>query len=165
MKVLVSDTSVLIDLERAAIVQTVLTLPFEFVVPDALYEQELRPWGGEALLAHGLKVEQLHEQEVAHAVTARRACSGLSVIDTFALALAELREWTLLAGDAALRNEARARGVVCHGTLWVFDQLETGNVLAPGALHDALTTLKDHPRCRLPAAEIRTRLARYRQAG
>lgn len=164
MKVLISDTSVLIDLERAAVVVAAMALPFEFVVLDALYEQELRGWNGETLLTLGLRIEALGNNEVLHASVARRVCPKLSIIDAFALALAELRQWTLLAGDAALRTEAQCRGLACHSTLWVFDQLESAQVLNAAALHDALLALGTHPRCRLPAGEIRLRLSRYKKA-
>ena len=40
MKVLVSDTSVLIDLHRGALIPAVFGLPVTFVVPDLLYERE-----------------------------------------------------------------------------------------------------------------------------
>ena len=49
MKVLVSDTSVLIDLERGSLLETSFRLPFEFAVPDLLYQQELKDHGGGAL--------------------------------------------------------------------------------------------------------------------
>ena len=59
MDVLVSDTSVVIDLERAEILDYVFALPYRFVVPDALYEQELKDYGGERLIAKGLQVRIL----------------------------------------------------------------------------------------------------------
>ncbi|NML13354.1 PIN domain-containing protein, partial [Sphingobium sp. AR-3-1] len=37
MTVLVSDTSVIIDLERADLLDEMFLLPFEFAVPDLLY--------------------------------------------------------------------------------------------------------------------------------
>lgn len=37
MKILVSDTSVLIDLDRGCLVEAAFRLPFEFTVPDLLY--------------------------------------------------------------------------------------------------------------------------------
>ena len=59
MKVLVSDTSVLIDLERGALLGTSFALPFEFALPDLLYRQELAEHGGLALLKRGLRIEGL----------------------------------------------------------------------------------------------------------
>ena len=46
MKVLVSDTSVLIDLDRGSLVEPTFRLPFEFTVPDLLHERELKDHGG-----------------------------------------------------------------------------------------------------------------------
>ena len=42
MRVLVSDTSILIDLERADLLRAAFSVDPEFVVPDLLYERELR---------------------------------------------------------------------------------------------------------------------------
>lgn len=46
MKVQVSDTSVLIDLERGTLLETCFRLPFQFAVPDLLREirKRLRRW-------------------------------------------------------------------------------------------------------------------------
>jgi hypothetical protein len=41
MRVLVSDTSVLIDLERGSRLEVIFSLPYEFTVPDVLYRREL----------------------------------------------------------------------------------------------------------------------------
>jgi hypothetical protein len=37
----VSDTSVIVDLERGALVDSCFRLPFEFAVPDLLYSREV----------------------------------------------------------------------------------------------------------------------------
>ena len=60
MKVLVSDTSILIDLERGTLL-TCFLLPFQFVVPDLLYERELKNHGGD-LLRLGLLIEELDQR-------------------------------------------------------------------------------------------------------
>ena len=59
MRVLVSDTSVLIDLKRGSLLEASFRLPFRFSVPDLLYERELKNWGGEELIRLGLSVEEL----------------------------------------------------------------------------------------------------------
>jgi hypothetical protein len=41
MTVLVSDTSVLIDLERGGFLQSIFSLAYEFAVPDVLFRQEM----------------------------------------------------------------------------------------------------------------------------
>lgn len=160
MRVLVSDTSVLIDLERGELLETTFQLAWEFAVPDLLYKRELRDFNGPALRKMGLRVESLDGEGVQTAVEYRRRIPALSLADSFTLTLAKVNGWTLLAGDGALRNLAAAEGVDYHGVLWVLDQLLQNGVSA-GNLHRALATIAGHPRCRLPAREVRERLERY----
>ena len=60
MNVLVSDTSVLIDLDRGRLVESTLRLPFEFTFPDLPYERELKEHGGPELVGLGLRIEELN---------------------------------------------------------------------------------------------------------
>lgn len=161
MRVLVSDTSVIIDLERGSLLQDVFRLPFEFAVPDLLFRRELKGPLGEQLVAWGLRVEELTSDEVARATSVRRANSALSVPDTFAFSLATVRGWTLLTGDGGLRKLAASTGLNVHGVLWLFDQFETGRHVPNNCLHACLTAISAHPRCRLPTADVKRRLARY----
>lgn len=52
-----------------------------------------------------------------------------------------------------------------HGVLWVTDQFADGGHVQFEHLHAGLSRLANHPRCRLPAGEIRRRLTRYLQIG
>ena len=161
MRVLVSDTSVIIDLERGSLLQDVFRLPFEFAVPDLLFHRELKGPLGDQLIALGLRVEELTAGEVTRATSVRRENLGLSVPDAFAFSLATVRGWTLLTGDGGLRQLAVSTGINVHGVLWVLDQLETGRHVPNQQLHACLTAISTHPRCRLPIADVRKRLARY----
>src|SRR5215475_3156796 len=67
MTILVSDTSVLIDLERGDLLDSCFRLPHEFAVTDLLYARELADHGGPALRELGLRVEELDGQEVSAA--------------------------------------------------------------------------------------------------
>lgn len=162
MAVLVSDTSVIIDLERGEILDTVFTLDVEFAVPDLLFARELAGALGHRLVALGLRVEELDPLELQQATVLSRADRSLSLPDTFAFALAHTRQWTLLTGDAGLRRAAEAHQLDVHGVLWIFDRLEGDGACAREVLHEALTKTSNHPRCRLPRVEIARRLARYR---
>ena len=161
MRVLVSDTSVLIDLERGGFLEAAFSLSWELAVPDLLYENELHDHGGERLTALGLIVAELAPEEVVTALGYRRRQTALSLADTFALALAASREWTLLTGDGRLRDLARSEQVSCHGVLWMLDQLHEEKAISAGTLHSGLTTIATHPRCRLPKREIAVRLERF----
>ena len=64
MNVLVSDTSVLIDLERGGLLETAFSLPVDFAVPDLLYNRELQQPDGERLLDWGLRIETLSAERI-----------------------------------------------------------------------------------------------------
>lgn len=160
MRVLVSDTSVLIDLERGDLIERAFGLTFELAVPDVLYRRELQDFDGQRLVDLGLRVEELEAEGVVDAQAFRRRVPRLSVPDSLALALAQRRTWTLLTGDGALRQLALAEGVACHGVLWLLDLMLEGGVDGE-RLRDGLATIAAHPRCRLPMREVRLRLERY----
>lgn len=161
MVVLVSDTSVVIDLDRARLLETLFRLPAVFAVPDLLFSRELTGDLGRRLEALGLQVHELSAAEVTAATRATRADRSLSLPDAFAFALGQGRGWELLTGDGGLRRWAEAAQVTVHGVLWVFDELERHAACAPGELHQGLSGLAGHPRCRLPRAEVNRRLQRW----
>ena len=161
LQVLVSDTSVLIDLDRGALLTASFRLPYRFAVPDLLYRQELESWIGEELIKLGLSVEALDGNGVYNALAYRQRVRALSFPDCFALALAQTRSWILLSGDSDLRQLAAIEGVACHGVLWLLDEMRVAAVASNRELHDGLTAMAAHPRCRLPRPEIRRRLAIY----
>jgi len=161
MTVLVSDTSVLIDLERGDLLEAIFSLEYEFAVPDVLYRQEMKGEWGDRLVGLGLRVEEVSQSGVAKAVRYRSERPALSVPDSFGLALAEERRWTLLTGDRDLRELAESESVECHGVLWLLDRMEEAGVPNIRRLLDGLRAISCHPRCRLPRREITIRLERY----
>lgn len=158
MQILVSDTSVLVDLERGGLTEATCRLPHQFVVPDLLYRRELQAYEGPRWTASGLQIAELSEAEVQLAQAVRLEMSQLSLPDSFAFALASQRRWTLLAGDGVLRSYASAHQVRVHGVLWVLDELSASHILGNSDLFAALQAISIHPRCRLPRAEIDQRL-------
>lgn len=112
-------------------------------------------------MARGLRVEELTVSELRRATGVNRQHQKLSVPDTFAFAIAESRTWTLLTGDGILRELAAAKQIAMHGVLWLFDQMADGDHVQFDRLHGGLTRLFAHPRCRLPANEVRHRLTRF----
>jgi hypothetical protein len=162
MKVLVSDTSVLVDLERGELIESCFRLPFEFAVPDLLYRREIAPYGGPSLLKLGLRVEELTPAELEAAQSVQGSHPKLSLPDTYAYALALSRTWALLSGDGELRALAQSASVTCFGVLWLCDRLFESNVIEGVKLAACLEKLAAHPRCRLPHAEVAARLSKYK---
>lgn len=106
MIVLVSDTSVLIDLERGGLLEAAFSCGLTMVVPD-------RP------------------------------------------------DHALVSGDKLLRTQARARQCAVYGLLWLLDQMEASAAVSTTLLHEGLTRIANHPRCRLPRAEVQARLRHW----
>ena len=158
---LISDSSVLVDLQRSGMLDAAFELPMALAVPDLLYERELKNWPELASGLGRLKVVALAPHGVELAQAYRRREPRLSVADAFALALAKTGGHPLLAGDASLRREAERENVVCHGVLWVFDALLESRLVDAAVLVASLRRLAAHPRCRLPRAEVRERIRRY----
>lgn len=158
MAVLVSDPSVLIDLERGGLLETVFLCELSLVVPDVLYDDELRDYNGPYLIAIGLTVTELNADEMQLAQEILNARPGLSSPDAFALACAHRPGHVLLSGDGPLRAEAVKRKIMCSGLLWLLDEMLASGRVRAGSLHEGLVKISQDPRCRLPKAEVEKRL-------
>jgi predicted nucleic acid-binding protein len=161
MPFLVSDTSVIIDLDRGDLLDAAFQLGDQLVVPDLLFSRELDADFGARLRSLGLVIESLDAGEVTRATRLGRTERRLSVADTFAFALAHGRRWTLLTGDGTLRSVAEAQGIAVHGVLWIIDRIEAAGLHNAPTLHACLSKTSAHPRCRLPKREVELRLKRY----
>lgn len=162
MIILVSDTSILIDLDRGGLLEATFGCGFTMIVPDLLYERELESENGAYLRSLGLGVVSLSSEEVANAQALKSDRKALSLPDCFALSCATRPNHILLTGDKALRTEALAKDAQAFGLLWLLDQMAaTGNV-SPSTLHEGLVRISSHQRCRLPALEVRKRLESWR---
>lgn len=162
MIVLISDTSVLIDLERGGLLDHAFGCGFQLGVPDFLYARELDGDFGTQLQEYGLAVFELEADELVLAQRIFSDRSALSLSDCAALSCSLRPEHVLVTGDRVLRNEAIDRGVAeVHGILWLLDgMLEPGGV-DPRILFDGLARIAAHPRCRLPRDEIAVRLGNW----
>ena len=158
MIVLVADTSVLVDLDRAGLLEKAFDCGLTMIVPDMLYDQELEPYNGPYLRKLGLGVVGLTPSEVQLAQEIKRGKTGLSWPDSFALSCAHRAEHILVSGDRNLRNEAMKRLGKVHGLLWILDHMEASGFVDHDTLHVGLSTIVAHPTCRLPRDEVNARL-------
>jgi hypothetical protein len=165
MRIIISDTCCLIDLRKAALLEFFLHLPFEILIPNTLFEDELlsfNPEEKESLLKAGLKVIDLPGPKVVRARDVVRVWPRLSIHEGFAFALAETHTGCiLLTGDLALRIPARRSRIEVRGILWVCDQLFETCLSTAEQLHAALSLLAADPAVRLPRRELGVRIRRY----
>jgi hypothetical protein len=158
--VLVSDTSVLIDLERGGLLEGAFSCGLTMVVPDLLYKRELEDHNGPYLRALGLGVVALTAEEMVCAQSIKSQKKSLSLPDCFALTRALRPNHYLVSGDKALRNEADAQAAPVYGLLWLLDRMEECGV-AVHSLRTGLEIIFGHERCRLPKDEVRARLLKW----
>lgn len=161
MIILVSDTSVLIDLERGGLLEPAFSCGLTMVVPDLLYARELETENGPLLRKLGLGVVALNPDEVNFAQQLRTQQPGLSLPDCFALSCARRQDHALVSGDKLLRTEAQAKHCVVYGLLWILDQMEVSGKVSTATLHEGLSRIWNHPRRRLPKNEVAARLQRW----
>jgi len=115
-RVLVSDANILIDMEEGQLIGEFFALPFEFIIPDILFYEELVN-DHEHLLELGLRPEQLTSEMMMHANQLISRYQKPSRNDLFALCLAMNKQCTLLTGDRDLKQAAELEQVEVMGSL------------------------------------------------
>ena len=163
MKVLVSDSSILIEFSKRGLLDKMFQLDFEFAVPDLLFHEELIDLGSYSrrdLLGLGLRVEPLDSEGVEMAIAYQSERPALSLVDSFALVLAAHRGWRLLTEDRTMRSFAESRGIAHLDALWAVDRmLDAGILSAPGVVA-VLQAMRDDPRCPVPKADLAVHIRR-----
>lgn len=156
---LVSDASMLIDLERGSLLEIAFQGPHALVVSDLLYETEIASHNGAFLHKIGLGVVTLTSSELAFAQDLYNAHRKLvSLSDCFAFSLARRADYVLLSEDKNVRVLAERAEMPCYGVLWLLDEILGAMPAMKSPLREGLATISSHPRCRLPKADVATRL-------
>jgi rRNA-processing protein FCF1 len=167
MSVIIIDTSALIDLAKAGIIEEALSLPHEFLIPDVIFEDELISLGKYdkgRLLKTGLRIASLESEGVELVGKLQSAYKPLTIYDCFALALAEKTPNSiLLTGDKNLKRAAGERKIKTHGVLWIIDRMMDVKSIGERALIDGLHRLESDRNVRLPKNEIRERIKRLEE--
>ncbi len=170
MLIIVSDSSVIIDLAKVGLIESAFSLPYDFVMPDVMFADELIDLGAYShnqLLEAGLTIGELDSDGVGLAFQYAANYHKVGEKDCFALALAKVlsedKETALLTGDAKLKEAADSEDIEAHGLLWVCDEMNDHGTVERQVLHDALVFLDKDPFVRLPRVEVRKRILRLRR--
>lgn len=161
MTILVSDRSVLNELERGGLIEHAFSFGLIMVVPDLLYQNEIEAENGPYLRKLGLGVISLTPDEMEFAQSIRAQRPTLSVPDSFALSCSLRQDHALVTGATQLRKEAIARKANVYGLLWILDQMENCGNFTSSLLHEGLSKMAAHPRCKLPKEEVQARLLKW----
>ena len=165
MRVLVSDISVLIEFSKRELLDKMFGLDFEFAVPDLLFNEELidlGPYSRRDLLGLGLRVESLDPGGVEAAIAYQSERPALSLVDSFALALAIRQGWHLLTEDRLMRSVAQSEGIPHRDVLWVIAGMLEAGILTAGQVVATLEAMRDDPRCPVPNRALTARIGRLR---
>ena len=165
MRIVVSDSSCLIDLRKVSLLEIFLRLPYEFLIPNTLFEEELLKFTAtqkNALVRGGLKVVDLPGDRVLRVQQVVQTVPAISVHDGFAFALAESNPGSiLLSGDGALRKLATVHQMEVHGVLWVIDEIHRCKLATMTTLRSALHLFSADATVRLPRRELAAYIKRY----
>lgn len=145
MRVIVSDTSCLIDLRKAELLEAFVSTPYERLIPYTLFEDELVHFTEDErrLLAGGMVIVDSPAEQVQRAIELRAENTALTENDCFAYALAEATEDSmLLTGDNRLRTLAERNGLEVHGVLWALDIIHAAGAATVDRLVAALVTFR-----------------------
>ena len=157
MKVLVSDSSILIEFSKRQLLGKMFNLELQFAVPDLLFREELIDLGSysrQDLVGFGLRVESLDAEGVELAIAYQSERPALSLVDSFALALAEGQGWHLLTEDRVMRGVAQSKGIAHLDALWVVDRMLDAGILTAPHVVAVLEAMRDDPRCPVPKPEL-----------
>jgi len=109
-------------MEDCGLTQVMLGLPYQFLIPDILFYEELEESHPD-LLEQGLTPLELSGESMIKAQELGSIYINPSRNDCIALAASIQEECTLLTGDKALRNAAKKEGVKIKGTIWIVEEL------------------------------------------
>ena len=166
MRVIVSDTSCLIDLRKADLLEAFIRTPYEKIIPDILYDQEIVKFTQKQrhTIERGINVRSLPGTGVERAIEVAGHNPALTIHDCFALVLAEsTNDSILLTGDNTLRRVASGAGLEVHGMLWVLEEIRQSKHATLKTLIKTLELFRDDSTIHLPPQEMNKLLSKYRQ--
>lgn len=166
MRIVVNDSSALIDLKKGNLLEILVELPFEFVVADALLADELLSFTKPEVdfMRRRMTVLTLDGEEMVRVGQLQASSPALSVHDCSALILAKRQsDCILLTGDKRLRSRAEADEIECHGVLWIIEEVARAKLAPIKLLLKALETWRDDTSVRLPPGEVSQAIARLKR--
>ena len=166
MRIIVNDSSALIDLKKGGLLEIFLSLSFTLVVSDDLLADELLSFTKAeiALMRRNMSVVSLSGDEVDKVRQTQRESPALSLHDCAAFVLAQREsDCILLTGDKRLRAKAESIKIECHGVLWIIEQIEAARLTKPKFLIKALENWLDDSTVRLPQDSVNQMIARLRK--
>jgi len=144
-------------MEVSNLIKKMFELPYQFAVPDILYEEELKE-DHENLLDYGLIMKMVSEESILYLENSLSQYSKIGFYDKLALAVAKQESCPLVTGDGALRIAGKDEAIVVLGTVWLMDELIIHSLISMEEAREAYALMKDNGR-RLPWKMIEDKLS------
>lgn len=165
-RIVINDTSCLVDLRKGGLVEPMLALPFRFVVTFNIRASELLDFGErewQRLEALGMETTDVPGELVRVAGELMAQHRKLSFEDSLNFVVARANRLSiLLTGDRALRTVAENSGIEVHGILWIVEQLLEHRLADRGDLVTALELWRADPTVFVPGHLIEAVIAKCR---
>ena len=163
----VLDASVLVDMISLDLLEPWFALGHESVPTTLVWREVNRRSQKVKLQEHvrsgGLMIEPVGAELLTEIVLLQAALEGkVSLEDASVLRISGSPQTMLLCSDKVLRRCAEDRGIEVRGLLWVMDLLVSRGKLLPGIAADRLEQMITKKATRLPLAECRQRIRRWR---
>ncbi|MCL5255044.1 MAG: PIN domain-containing protein [Gammaproteobacteria bacterium] len=162
-QLLVSDANILIDMQEGGLLDAFFALPYDFIVPDILFEEELAEEHAD-LPARGLTLVELSSDVMMTAFRMIQAHSKPSRNDVFAMCLAMDKGCPLLTGDKDLRHAAEAEGVEVQGTIRMVSAMIEHGIITVEQAQQAYDLMRESGR-RLPWKRVTESLRQLGEGG
>ena len=150
------DSSVILDFHKVGLLDTLFALPFSFVVTNLIAEDLDEP-DLQSLVNAGVRVEALEGSQFEEVSNIADKFPNLSIYDSSLLWWANLHSVGILTGDKPLRLVAHSQKVICHGSIWLLEQLIVRGTIPPPEAAVALSRMLSLGR-RLPVDECKKRI-------
>ncbi len=137
MLLIISDANIVEDIEVGELLTPMLSLGYQFAVPDVLYYEELEDQHAH-WLDMGLQTRTLSSKGVERVRSLARTYVRTGRNYLFALALAEIEQCPLLIGNAALKQAAEAERLVVRDIIWLIAEMVRGQRITVAVARAAL---------------------------
>ena len=165
-RIVINDTSCLVDLRKGGLIEPMLALPFRFVVTFNVRVSELLDFGEtewQRLEALGMETIDAPGEQVQEAGNLMVRHRKLSFEDSLNFVVARTNRLSiLLTGDRALRTVAENNGIEVHGILWIVEQLLEWRRVERSDLISALERWRADPTVFVPNDLIDNTVAKCR---
>ncbi len=166
MQILITDTSICIDLFYGNLLGLLSKLPYKFGVSDViLYDPKLfeiiKPTT-KKIVNSGFSVYSIETSSVADVFTLAQKYKKPSIQDLFSLVTARDYKAILLTGDKNLRKTATLEKVDYRGILWLLDELLRHDVISYQTAIQSLKNMLSN-KARLPKVECEKRFKEWQK--